>query len=136
MSSYYIKLGDTVRILFGTSDSTGAATDADSTPVVTVYEQGTALGYSATVTNKATGLYEVAIVCSTGNGFEVGKEYSAAVAATVDGVTGRDGIASFAIVSRSPDDIVDANVEQWKDDVPADLTSGGLVKTPVPWERG
>lgn len=106
MSGYYIKLGDTLRVAFGTSATDGAAADAASTPVVTVYEQGTATGYSPTVSNLDTGLYEVAIVCSGGNGFEVGKEYSAAVEATVGDLVGRDGIASFQIAANDIDDVV------------------------------
>jgi hypothetical protein len=94
----YIRLGDTVRFAFGTSSAAGAATDADSTPVVIIYEQGSAMGYAPVVTNKATGLYEVAIEASLANGFEELKEYTATVTAVVGGVTGRDGIGSFRIV--------------------------------------
>lgn len=93
----YARLGDTVRIPFGTCNNTGAATNADSTPTVTIYQQGVAMAYAPTVTNKATGLYEVQIDLTTANGFSMGKEYSVAVAATVGGVTGRDGIGSFVI---------------------------------------
>jgi hypothetical protein len=101
----YVKLGETVRIVISTSNSSGAAANADSTPTVTVYQQGTAMGYAPTVTNKSTGEYEVAIVCSGGNGFASGKEYSASVSATVGGVTGKDGIASFFVVATNNDDI-------------------------------
>ncbi len=95
-------LGDTIRVCLGTADSTGEATNADTTPTVTVLEQGSALAYSPTVTNIAVGLYEAAIVCSVANGFEQNKEYTAYAAATVDGTTGRDGIASFLIRAAFP----------------------------------
>lgn len=94
-----VKLGETYRVMFGTSAGSGAATNADSLPVVTVRDQGTAMGYAPTVTNKATGLYEVALVMSAANGFTPGHEYTAEVAATVGGVTGRDGVASFRLRS-------------------------------------
>ena len=94
-----VRLGDTFRVAFGTSSpTTGAATDVDSgVPTVTVREQGTDLGYSPTVTHIATGEYEVAIVCTTANGFDTGKEYTARVSATVGGITGKDGLAAFTI---------------------------------------
>jgi hypothetical protein len=95
----YIKLNDTLRTNFGTADDTGEAADADSPPVAVVLEQGVALVYAPTVTNKATGLYEVAIVATAANGFEVGKEYSVYVTAAVGGITGRDGLTSFGVVS-------------------------------------
>lgn len=101
-----VKLDDTIYLHFGTaSASTGAATDADSTPTCTVEEDGVALGYGPTVTNVATGLYRITIVCTTGNGFEAGKRYSIFVVATVGGVTGRDGVAEFEVVTRSTDDL-------------------------------
>jgi len=101
-----IKLADTVRFCFGTSDAAGVATDADSTPSVVVLEQGTALGYSPTVTNIATGLYEVAIECSGANGFDAEKEYSAYAEAIVGGDTGRDGIGSWRVVAEDLADVL------------------------------
>jgi hypothetical protein len=144
--SFYIKLGDTLRVCFGTSNASGAAADADSTPAVTVLEQGTAMAYSPTVANKATGLYEAELVLSSGNGFEVGKEYSSLVEATVGGVTGRDGLVSFKIAARAPDDLAypatsgrslavaadgstDANVTLWRGSQPAALSGNGLLQT-------
>jgi len=95
-----VSLGDSVYLHVGTSSvSTGAATNADSTPTVTVVEDGSALGYSPTVTNVATGLYQVQIDATAGNGFEAGRRYSVYVAATVGGVTGRDGIGEFEVLA-------------------------------------
>ncbi len=104
-----VKLEDTIRGTFGTTKATtGAAQNDDGTPTCVVLEQGTAMGYAPTCTNKATGLYEVAIVCSAANGFEVGKEYSSYVVVLVDGVTRRGpvpGVSSFIIRARSADDL-------------------------------
>jgi hypothetical protein len=99
-----INLNDTHREIIATSRLVdGAATDADSTPTVTVYEQGTAMAYAPAVTNKATGEYEAAIVCSAANGFEAGKEYSASVTAVVDGVTGKAPLCAFRVVTGASD---------------------------------
>lgn len=95
-----VALGDSVYLHFGTSSvSTGAATNADSTPTVTVAEDGTDMGYAPTVTNVATGLYKAQIDATAGNGFEAGKRYSVYAVATVGGVTGRDGIAEFEVLA-------------------------------------
>lgn len=93
-------LSDSVYFHFGTaSATTGAATNADSTPTVTVAEDGVDMGYAPTVTNVTTGLYIVTIAATAGNGFEAGKRYSVYAAATVGGVVGRDGIAEFEVLA-------------------------------------
>jgi hypothetical protein len=101
MLIHHVKFGDTVRHVFGTAGQTGEQTDADSTPVVVVRQGGVSMAYAPTVTNKATGKYEVAIVCTAANGFREGASYSAYVTATVGGFTGRDGIASFFVRASS-----------------------------------
>lgn len=104
--SAYVKLEDTIDKAFGTvTPSTQAATDADSGPTCVVLEQGTALGYAPTVTNKAVGMYNTQIVCSAANGFEVGKQYTAYVVVTMATVVTRRPIASFTIMARSTDDL-------------------------------
>ena len=91
--------GDSVWLHFGTSSaSTGAATNADSTPTVTVAEDGVDLVYVPTVTNVTTGLYKVQINCTFANGFDAGKRYSIYVTAVVGSVTGRDGMGEFEII--------------------------------------
>jgi len=95
-----VSLGDSVFLHFGTSSTTtGAATNADSTPTVNVAEDGVALGYAPTVTNITTGLYMVQIDCTGGNGFEAGRRYSVYVAATVGTIAGRDGIGEFEVLA-------------------------------------
>jgi hypothetical protein len=93
-------LSDSVYLHFGTSSvSTGAATNADSTPTVVVAEDGTDLGYVPTVTNVATGLYKVQVDATAGNGFESGRRYSCYAVATVGGITGRDGLGEFEVLA-------------------------------------
>lgn len=106
-----VSLGDSTYLHFGTSSaSTGAATDADSTPTVFVAEDGVALAYAPTVTNITTGLYMVQIDATAGNGFEAGRRYSVYVVATVGGVTGRDGIGEFEVLAVDLNASLDAAV--------------------------
>lgn len=95
-----VVLSGTVYLHFGTSSATtGAATNADSTPTVAIAKDGVAMGYAPTVTNVATGLYIVSVVCSAGNGFAAGSRYSAYVTATVGAITGRDGIGEWEVLA-------------------------------------
>lgn len=95
-----VSLGDSFWLHFGTSSATtGAATNADSTPTVTVAKDGTDLGYAPTVTNVATGLYKVQIDATVGNGFAAGQRFSAYVVATVGSIAGRDGIGEFEVLA-------------------------------------
>jgi hypothetical protein len=95
-----VSLGDSIYRHFGTtSTTTGAATNADSTPTVVVAEDGVDMGYAPSVTNVATGLYRVQVDATTGNGFEVGKRYSLYVVATVGGIVGRDGLDEFEVLT-------------------------------------
>jgi len=104
-----VKLEDTVYFHFGTaSPTTGAATDADAPPTVTVEEDGVAMVYSPAVANVATGLYRITCVCSAANGFETGKRYSLYAVGTVGGITGRDSITEFDVGTYYTDDLIDA----------------------------
>jgi hypothetical protein len=106
-----VSLGDTVRPFFSTCNpSTSAAINADSLPVVTIEEDGITLGYSPTVTNVTTGLYRVVIDCTTGNGFEAGKRYSAYVTATVSAITGRDSLAEYEILALDLNNTLNATI--------------------------
>jgi hypothetical protein len=101
-----VKLEDTIYLHIGTSSpTTGAATNADTPPTVTIEEDGVALGYSPTPANVAVGLYRVTIVASAANGFEAGRRYSVYAVAAVNSITGRDGIAEFEVVARGLDDL-------------------------------
>jgi len=106
-----VSLADTLYLHIGTaSASTGAATNADSTPTVVVAEDGVDMGYAPAVSNVATGLYMVTIVCSAGNGFEAAKRYSVYAVATVGGVTGRDGIGEFEVLALDLNSTLNATV--------------------------
>ncbi len=109
-----VKLEDTIDGTFGTATfATGAATDADGTPTCVVLEQGTAMAYAPTCTNKAVGLYNVQIVCSAANGFEVGKQYSSYVVVTMGGVVTRGpvaGVSAFTVRAQSVDTVTTALV--------------------------
>jgi hypothetical protein len=95
-----IFLSDSAYLRFGTASSTtGAATNADATPSVVIAEDGVDLGYAPTVTNIATGLYQVQIDATAANGFEAGRRYVVHAVATVGGVTGRDGIGEFEVLA-------------------------------------
>ncbi len=104
-------LSDSCFAYFGTSSvTTGAATNADSTPSVVVAEDGTDLGYAPTVTNVATGLYKVEIAATSGNGFEAGRRYNLYAVATVGGITGRDGIGEFEVLAVDMNTALDAAI--------------------------
>lgn len=92
-----VRINETVTLDFVTQDpSTGAATDADSTPSVSVFEEtsDTAI-ITPTPTKRSgrTGHYRVDIAVTAANGFEVDKEYSVAVDATVSTTAGTAVIA-------------------------------------------
>jgi hypothetical protein len=92
-------LSSSVYFHFGTSSATtGAATNADVLPVVTITENGVSMGYAPVVANVITGLYIVTIAATAANGFTAGGRYSVYVEATVGGITGRDGLAVFEVL--------------------------------------
>lgn len=105
----YHKLSKSLRGVFGTNAfADGSATNADSTPTCVVLQNGTAMGYAPTVTNKAVGLYEVVVDVTSGNGFAVGDVCSVYVVVTVGAKVTRapvHGISSFNVTARDPDDL-------------------------------
>ena len=90
-------LGDNLVFSICTHDpDTWVLTDADSAPAYRIYEDETATpiltGTMAKLDDAGTtGFYTESIVCSAGNGYEVGKTYTIYIEATVDGDKG--GIA-------------------------------------------
>jgi len=81
-----VKSGQAITVLFCTQDpTTGAATDADSTPTGTLYVNGTANGATVTETNISTGLYKAAFTLPS---LTAGDVASLSIAATVGGVAG------------------------------------------------
>lgn len=81
-----VKSEQAITVLFSTAHaSTGAATDADSTPLATLYVNGAASAATVTVTKIATGVYKAAVTLPT---VTAGDVVSLRVAATVSGVAG------------------------------------------------
>ncbi|MHC4705131.1 MAG: hypothetical protein ACYTFQ_31665 [Planctomycetota bacterium] len=90
-----VPLGDTYYFCFTTRQfSDGVPTTLSGTPVISVKEEandtvitsGVTLDVD-TVTGGVTGLHEVAVVASSGNGYEVGKYYSAYISTGTVGGT-------------------------------------------------
>lgn len=103
------KLEETIYVDFITSSpTTGAATDADSTPTSEVFEDATDTAIlSPTVVKRTgkTGNYRVPIVCSAANGFEAGKSYNVVVAATVGAVAAKAVVRTFQMRTTAVDDV-------------------------------
>lgn len=85
------------------SQTTGAVTDADSTPTFAVYENNTdtdmGVGGNMTKRTSLTGNYRCNFTCSAANGFELGKWYNVIASATVGSVSGKARIGNFRIVA-------------------------------------
>lgn len=84
------------------SPSTGAASDADSTPSYEVFEEITdtaILSGSFTKRTSKTGDYRAQITLSAANGFEAGKWYSAVASATVSSVAAKCVAKHFRVIA-------------------------------------
>jgi hypothetical protein len=118
---------ETIYVDFITSlPSTGAAADADATPVCEVFEDATDTAIlSPTVAKRTgkTGDYRVPIICSAANGFESPKSYNVVVAATVGGVAAKAVVSTFQ-VRTAPSTSVGATPAQ----VQAELVTYGAAK--------
>ena len=89
-----IPLGDTYYLKFTTRQfSTGAPFTLAGTPAISVYEENNLTQITAGITltadyDSVTGLNDVAIVATTGNGYEAGKYYNVVITTgTVDSVS-------------------------------------------------
>jgi len=104
------KLEETIYVDFITSSpTTGAATDADSTPSCEVFEDATDTGIITPTPVKRTGKtgdYRVQIDCTAANGFETAKSYNVVVSATVGGIAAKSVISSFQMRTRCIDDVM------------------------------
>lgn len=111
MASYdEVKLEDILHGTFATfNPNTGANKDADSTPSLTVYEEGgTTVTTDASITNVSTGRYRWQFTVAAASGFEQGKFYDVWVSATVTGtdtVTQAAPVVSFRASLQTIDDI-------------------------------
>jgi hypothetical protein len=85
-----------------TSDSTGAVTDADSTPTWSIFEEATDTpileNQNFTKRTGLTGNYRGAATLSAANGFEAGKWYVVIATGIVDTITGKAVVKSFRVV--------------------------------------
>lgn len=81
--------------------STGAVTDADSTPTFDVYEEATDTGLlgatNFTKRTSLTGNYRGTFTASAANGFEAGKWYNVIASATVNSIAGKGVAMRFRI---------------------------------------
>jgi hypothetical protein len=82
--------------------STGAVTDADSTPTWSIFEEATDTpileNQNFTKRTGLTGNYRGSATLSSGNGFEVGKWYSVIGTAIVGAITGKAVVDKFRVV--------------------------------------
>lgn len=103
MAALQIPLNEVVYFDVITSNSTGAATDADATPTFAVYEESTdtdiGIGGNFTKRTGLTGNYRASFTASTANGFEVGKWYTVVGSATVGSVAGKCICMSFRVTA-------------------------------------
>lgn len=106
------ELEQTITLDFVTSDpETGEAVSASSVTVRVFEETSDAPILTPTATERTgyTGNYRVQVACTTANGFEEGKSYSAVVEAVVNGVNAKAVLANFRIVRKIPRSDVVAN---------------------------
>ena len=104
------KLEETIYVDFITSSpTTGAATDADSTPSCEVFEDANDTGIITPTPVRRTGKtgdYRVQIDCTAANGFETAKSYNVVISATVGGIAAKSVISSFQMRTRCIDDVM------------------------------
>jgi len=106
-----MKPGDSIVVDFTTHDpSTGAATDADSTPSGTLVRNGTDTAESVTVTNKATGVYKASV--DIPGGYSAGDVVQVRIEATVDSTTGNAVIFSTVLDSKRVGELNDLSAAE------------------------
>lgn len=102
MAGFSVPLDEVVHFDVITSNpSTGAVSDADSTPTFDVYEEATDTGMlgatNLTKRTSLTGNYRGTFTASAANGFEVGKWYNVIASATVNSVAGKVAVMTFML---------------------------------------
>jgi hypothetical protein len=102
------KLGETIVLDFVTHLlSTGAVTDADSTPGCEVFKDANdtpILSPTPVKRTGKTGNYKVSIACTSGNGFAAAGSYNVIATAIVGTIPAKWVIASFQVRTQSVDD--------------------------------
>lgn len=103
-----VALGDTIDIKFSTVDSTGAPATLSSTPAVVAYVGNSTTEITAGITltvnfDAITGLNNVRVAATSGNGFAAGSDVDLVISAGTVGGTSVVGykIGSFSIEKRS-----------------------------------
>lgn len=109
--------------------STGAASDADSTPTFAVYEEATdtdiGVGGNLTKRTSLTGNYRGSFTASAANGFEAGKWYAVIASATVNSVAGKAVAMRFrCVLAESVAGAPLSDVGYWRGTQPNTLQSG------------
>jgi hypothetical protein len=103
-----IRLGDTIDFGFTTTDTTGAPTTLAGTPVVSAYPGNSTTELTAGITlsvdfDSRTGMHNVRIVATSGNGYATATDYKVVITTGTVGGTSVVGyvIAHFSIEKRS-----------------------------------
>lgn len=103
-----IRLGDTIDIKFSTVTTTGAPTQLAGTPVISAYPGNSTTQLTAGITltadfDSVTGLNNVRVVASGGNGYATATNYTLVITTGTVGGTSVVGycIGSFSIENRS-----------------------------------
>jgi hypothetical protein len=126
-------VGETYRFRFSTYNSSGALTNADSTPTGVLVVNGSDTAVTVTLANPATGRYTGS--CSLA-GRSVGDDCWVRVTATVGGVTQEGALPGFRVAFsaaltnglpvKDADGTVGANVLRWKDLAVPDTNNDGV----------
>ena len=101
------KLTETIYLDFITSDTTGAAADADELPTYEVFENATdtALTVSGGTLAKRTdktGNYRITLPVTAANGFEVDKTYNVVASAVIDELEVKAVVGTFQVRGTFP----------------------------------
>lgn len=129
-----MKVGDVFyRDFIVNNPTTGAPTDADSTPIASIFEDDNDTPIYLPTVTKRTGLdghYRVFCDVSAANGFEEGKSYALVITATVSGTLAKAVIFNFIIDDMTKTEIA-ANITPIT--IPADfIPDMTLYPAPVP----
>nr|BDD44389.1 hypothetical protein 5 [Deltaproteobacteria bacterium] len=126
------KLGDVIEYPLYTYDPDDPKTlkAPDSAPTAVWYEDAgtTSSSDGVTVTSITTGVYVVSINTASGNGFESGKDYHVKASAQLTGsgtttqATYTEGLAKFALRSKSIDDLNDVTVTEIRQEIDSNST--------------
>lgn len=142
-----IRLGDTIDLKFTTVDTSGVPTTLAGTPVVSAYPANSTTELTAGITltvdfDARTGLHNIRVVASGGNGYATATNYTLVITTGTVGGSSVVGyvVGSFSIENRSAlmptvaartADVsatgeVDANVTQWLGTAAATPTVAGV----------